>query len=42
MEYNYFGVSSVSSSKGTIHIWKLDDVIQKEKKEKKLFPRINI
>ena len=39
MEYNYFGVSSVSSSKGTIHIWKF---IQKEKKEKKLFPRINI
>ena len=29
MEYNYFGVTS---SKGTIHIWKLDDIIQKEKK----------
>jgi WD40 repeat protein len=33
MEYNYIGVTS---SKGTIHIWKLDDFIQKEKKDNKM------
>ena len=28
LEYNYFGVTS---NKGTIHIWKLDDIIEKVK-----------
>ena len=30
MDYKYIGVTS---TKGTIHIWKLDELIQKEKKE---------
>jgi WD40 repeat protein len=30
MDYNYVGVTS---SKGTIHIWKLDEFIEKEKKD---------
>ena len=33
LEYNYIGVTS---TKGTIHIWKLDDLIQKENKDSKM------